>query len=67
MICQLCGNDAGEGSRGPATGIIRPICPPCGKRVDGELEDLVERSRQMDTILDMVMNPPKMQELGEIT
>lgn len=66
MICQLC-NVETEGSRGPATGIIRPICPSCGEHEDNALvSSLVETSQQMGVILDMVLNPPKVQELGDV-
>lgn len=64
MICKRCGIEC-EGSRGPATNYLRPLCTPCSEVVDGELETLVRQSVQMQTIFDNLF-PSITQEFGTI-
>lgn len=64
MFCKLCDKET-EGSRGPATGYLRPICSDCAAQEDGSLETLVRQSIQMETVFDSLF-PRVVQELGEI-
>lgn len=62
MTCHICGVET-EGSRGPATGILRPICLDCGARVDGTVLSCLEaQSRAMEVIFEGVDATPLITE-----
>lgn len=63
MNCVLCGIEC-EGSIGPASGYLRPLCDPHAMAADGEVMRVaVEQSRQMDRIMDILVNPKPLIEL----
>lgn len=65
MTCLECGMLT-DGSRGPVSGYLRPLCPGCGDKADREaLQACVAQARVMDRFLDDLA-PKPVQELGEV-
>lgn len=55
--CLVCGVET-EGSRGPVSGIMRPLCPAHGAEADREaLMGAVLASKYMSRVLDEVLSP----------
>ncbi len=66
MKCAICGSCT-EGSRGPASNYLRPLCSICAEKLDNELlQQCVAQSRQMDQVFDLLVNPRPVIEIGEV-
>lgn len=58
MNCRLCDAET-EGSRGPATGVLRPICSDCAAQEDGAaLTCLQAQSHAMDAVFGTIDPTP---------
>ena len=65
MNCKLCDKET-EGSIGPASGILRPICSDCAAQEDGAALAVAQSySRMMETIFEAVDPTPLTTEVTQ--